>query len=71
MSRPGDHSQDPPGQNGIYTGELQASQPAKADGVSGTRSTYLVKTNNPLPPPAGTVQVHYVFVTGGRTYWIA
>ena len=70
LTRSGDHSQDPPGQNGLYTGEFQSSQSAKADGRSGTRSIFLVKGNKPLPPSDGTIQIQYIFFTGGRTYWI-
>lgn len=54
---------------GMYVGARQSSQNVVVAGVTGTRRTYLVTADNPLPPPKGTVQVLYTFVTGGRTYF--
>jgi hypothetical protein len=70
MSATGDHSNDPDNQIGPYKGQLQSSQTVIVAGVTGVRRTYLVTAQNPLPPPNRTVQVRYVFVSGGRTYWI-
>ena len=70
LSATGDHSRDPDNQNGIYTGQLQTNRPVTVAGVTGMRKTYIVTANNPLPPPSGTSQVLYVFVSSGRTYWI-
>jgi hypothetical protein len=64
-SRPGDQ---PFGVN-AYLGQLQSSQPVTVSAVSGERRTYLVTADNPIPPPKGTVQVEYRFLTGGRTYF--
>jgi hypothetical protein len=61
----GDHSA---GEN-TYLGQPQSSQPVTVARVSGTRRTYLVTAANPIPPPKGTVQVVYTFLTGGRTYF--
>jgi hypothetical protein len=52
-----------------YLGQPQSSQPVTIAGVSGARRTYLVTTDNSIPPPKGTVQVEYRFLTGGRTYF--
>jgi hypothetical protein len=57
---------DPP----RYLGTLQTSRNITVDGVAGTRSVYLVTVDNPLPPPKGTVQVMYKFVSGARTYYL-
>ncbi len=51
-----------------YLGQPQSSQSVIVAGVSGTRRMYLVTAANPLPPPKGTAQVIYTFLTGGRTY---
>ena len=69
LSEPGDHSADPENHQGIYAGTRQSSQPVTVAGVSGTRRTYVVSADNPLPPPKNTAQVLYTFVTGGRTYF--
>jgi hypothetical protein len=52
-----------------YLGQPQSSQPVTVSGVSGERRTYLVTADNPIPPPKGTVQVEYRFLTGGRSYF--
>jgi hypothetical protein len=69
LSEPGDHSADPENHQGLYVGTRESSQPVTVAGVSGTRRTYVVSADNPLPPPKNTVQVLYTFVTGGRTYF--
>jgi hypothetical protein len=68
-SQPGDHSADPENHVGIFVGERQSSQPVTVAGVSGTRRSYLVTADYPLPPPKNTVQILYTFLTGGRTYF--
>lgn len=68
-SAAGDHSADPENYQRLYVGERQSSQPVTVAGVGGTRRTYVVTANNPLPPPRNTVQILYTFVTGGRTYF--
>jgi len=57
---------DPP----RYLGTLQSSQGVTVDGVSGTRTVYVVTADNRLPPPKGTVQVLYKFVAVGRIYYL-
>lgn len=52
-----------------YPRERQSSTAVIVAGVAGTRRTYLVTADNLLPPPRGTVQVLYTFVTSGRTYF--
>ncbi|MGH7762960.1 MAG: hypothetical protein ACREOM_00910 [Candidatus Dormibacteraceae bacterium] len=65
----GDQSAGPENNQGIYVGQRQSSQMVTVAGITGTRRTYLVVASNPLPPPRGTAQVVYTFVTGGRTYF--
>jgi hypothetical protein len=48
-------------------GQQQSSQTVTVAGVTGTRRTYLETADHPLPPPKGTFEVLYAFVTGGRT----
>jgi hypothetical protein len=69
-SESGDLGSSPDVSDCEYLGETQSSQNVVVDGVRGTRSTYLVTKDLPLPPSRGTVQVRYVFVAGGRTYFL-
>jgi hypothetical protein len=69
LSEAGDHSADPENHQTLYVGDRQSSQAVTVAGVGGTRRTYLVTANGPLPPPNNTVQILYTFVTGGRTYF--
>lgn len=62
----GDHPGNP---ENMSLGELRSSQTATVAGVTGTRRTYLEAADHPLPPPKGTFEVLYTFVTGGRTYF--
>jgi hypothetical protein len=64
ISYPG--ANDPP----RYLGAFQSTQNVTVDGVPGTRTVYLVTADNPLPPPKGTTQVLYKFITSGRTYYL-
>ena len=54
---------------GMYLGQRQSSERFTVSGVIGLRRIYLVTVGNPLPPPKGTLQIRYVFVTNGRTYF--
>lgn len=67
QSSPG--NQPPPAFNSQYYAST-GSGTVQADGVTGTRSTYHVLTDAPLPPPKGTDVVLDVFSAGGRTYVI-
>ena len=57
------------GGSGMYVGTRKSSKTLVIDGIRGTRRTYLVTKSLPLPPPKGTVQVVYTFVTGGETHF--
>ena len=57
------------GASGMYVGTRKSSKTLVIDGIRGTRRTYLVTKSLPLPPPKGTVQVVYTFVTGGETHF--
>jgi hypothetical protein len=57
------------GASGMYVGTRKSSKNLVIDGISGTRRTYLVTKSLPLPPPKGTTQVVYTFVTGGETHF--
>jgi hypothetical protein len=59
----------PGGPGNAPLGDQQSSQAATVAAVTGTRRTYLVTADLPLPPPKGTIQVLYTFLTGGRTYF--
>lgn len=53
-----------------YLGEQQSTNAITVSSVAGTRTVYQVTANTAMPPPQGTVQVVYKFVTGGHTYFI-
>jgi len=73
-SEAGDHSADPENGSTIAVGLRQSSQPVVVSGASGTRRTYLYgKDSQSMSGDslAGTTEVLYIFVTGGRTYFAA
>jgi hypothetical protein len=52
----------------MYVGTRQSSRNVTVDGIIGTRRTYLVNKTLASGPPKGTIQILYMFVTGGETH---